>query len=91
MGKNDFFKPLLFEDVVSISLSTYNQFGQMIFTSDEHFKGWDGTVKGAAQNSCGFVWVCSYRFEGETEQGKNGSIIFQTLGVIVILLNSLSI
>ena len=51
----------------------------------ERFKGSYGTVKGAAQNSCRFVWVCSYRFEGETEQVKNGSIIFQTLGVIVMI------
>jgi gliding motility-associated-like protein len=73
--KNDFFKPLIFGSVVQFECRIYDRYGQIIFTSTNPFTGWDGTIKGVPQNSGTYVWVCRYRFAGEKEQVKNGSVV----------------
>jgi gliding motility-associated-like protein len=73
--KNDFFRPLIFGNVVQFECRIYDRYGQIIFTSTNPFTGWDGTIKGMPQNSGTYVWVCRYRFAGEKEQVKNGSVV----------------
>ena len=74
-GKNDIFKPLIFGNVIQFEWSIYNRYGQIIFTTHDPSKGWDGTVKGVLQNSAGFVWQCRYQLEGEKMKYKSGSVV----------------
>jgi len=65
-GKNDVFKPIL----VGISklnlFSIYNRWGQLVFTTSQNGKGWDGTLHGIQQDTGSFVYMVS----GVDYQGK---------------------
>ena len=65
-GKNDVFKPIL----VGISklnvFSIYNRWGQLVFTTSQNGKGWDGTLHGIQQDTGTFVYMVS----GIDYQGK---------------------
>jgi gliding motility-associated-like protein len=39
--------------------SIYNRWGQLVFTTTQDRKGWDGTLGGKLQNSGVFVWMVS--------------------------------
>lgn len=73
--KNDILKPLLFGNLVKFEWVIYNRYGQIIFTTADPLVGWDGTFKGMPQNAGTYVWICRYRFSGENEQVKNGSVV----------------
>ena len=73
-GRNDDVKPLLFGNVKKYRLTIYNRWGQIIFSSTEQFKGWDGKVGGTQLRSDVFVWTCTYQFEGESEKMEKGTI-----------------
>ena len=74
-GKNDVFKPMIFGNVALFEWKIFNRYGQIIFTSNDPLRGWDGTVKGSPQNAASFIWSCRFRFAGEAEQSKTGSVI----------------
>jgi len=56
-GKNKIFRPVLVGIKELHNFSVFNRWGQMIFTTKEPGKGWDGTVGGQLQASDTFVWV----------------------------------
>ncbi len=74
-GKNDIFKPILLGMKKLSRFSVYNRWGQLVFYTTEEGKGWDGTVKGAAQDSGTFIWYA----EGITYKGdsilKQGAVV----------------
>ncbi len=65
-GKNDDLKPI----PVGISkldvFSVYNRLGQLLFTTNQIGKGWDGTFKGNAQPSGTYVFIA----QGTDYNGK---------------------
>lgn len=65
-GLNDVVRPIM----VGISklnyFSIYNRWGQLVFTTTQNRKGWDGTLGGKLQNSGVFVWMVSAEdYEGQ--------------------------
>lgn len=74
-GKNDFFKPLLFGNILNYHFIIYNRFGQPVFESTALNNGWDGTVKGIKQNGNAFLWVCTYQFVGTAKVTSKGSVL----------------
>jgi gliding motility-associated-like protein len=56
-GKNDVLKPILIGMNRLEFFSVYNRYGQVVYTTSQKDKGWDGTVKGVLQNSGVFVVV----------------------------------
>jgi len=74
-GRNDAFRPLVFGTVLEFRLMVYNRFGQLIFQSVDPSKGWDGTLKGMQQNAGSFVWVCTYRLQGEASNTRSGVVM----------------
>ncbi|MCB9186838.1 MAG: gliding motility-associated C-terminal domain-containing protein [Flavobacteriales bacterium] len=54
-GHNDVFKPRGTEPF-DYELRIYDRWGNLVFTSDEIDKGWDGTFRGKAMNSAVFVY-----------------------------------
>jgi gliding motility-associated-like protein len=63
-GRNDFFKPLVYERVTNYTFSIYNRWGQLVFTTRNTTAGWDGKLGGVPQDANVFVWVCTYQPEG---------------------------
>ncbi|RYZ25719.1 MAG: gliding motility-associated C-terminal domain-containing protein, partial [Chitinophagaceae bacterium] len=72
--RNDDVKPLLFGNVKKYRLTIYNRWGQIVFSTTEQMKGWDGKVGGTQLRSDVFVWTCTYQFEGESEKMEKGTI-----------------
>jgi len=56
-GKNDRFKPVLSMQYTINSFMVYNRWGNVVYSSNARDEGWDGTIKGLAQDSGLFVWV----------------------------------
>ena len=76
-GNNDVIRPILM-GMRSLKLfSVYNRWGQLLFTTSEKGKGWDGTFKGNQQDPGTFVWMA----EGETYLRT----IIKKQGTIVLL------
>ena len=76
-GNNDVIKPILM-GMRSLKLfRIYNRWGQLLFTTSEKGKGWDGTFKGSQQDPGTFVWMA----EGVTYLGEN----LKKQGTVVLL------
>ncbi|HEX6430354.1 MAG TPA: gliding motility-associated C-terminal domain-containing protein [Niastella sp.] len=39
--------------------SIYNRWGQLVYTTSQHGKGWDGTIHGTKQNPGTYVYMVS--------------------------------
>jgi gliding motility-associated-like protein len=74
-GLNDDFKPILIGMKSLDIFHVYNRWGQLIFQTTQHGKGWDGKFAGQPQSAGTYVW----RAEGTTYLNKKivrkGSVI----------------
>ncbi|MEJ8820128.1 T9SS type B sorting domain-containing protein [Lacibacter sp. H407] len=59
-GRNDQFKILNAFNLQDYSLSVYNRWGQMVYSSTDFRQGWNGEVKGKPQDPGTFVYFCKY-------------------------------
>lgn len=74
-GKNEEFKAMLFGKIVQFRLEVFNRFGEIVFSTNDPAKGWNGQVKGIPQNMFAFVWKCTYQLEGEPLQTAKGTLV----------------
>lgn len=74
-GVNDIFKPIISQPVAFYQFVIYNRYGQIIFTSNNQYTGWDGTFKTKPQPMGGYMYQCNYRFAGKTQQMLKGFFI----------------
>ena len=72
---NDLFKPIIGGVVKHYQLWIYNRWGQLVFSSNNHLRGWDGKVNGVSQDSNVFVWVCIFQLEGQEERKERGTML----------------
>lgn len=56
-GRNELLKPLYLGIRKLHRYSIYNRWGELIFTTSDLSKGWDGTYKGKQLAMAGFVWL----------------------------------
>jgi gliding motility-associated-like protein len=56
-GKNDLLRPILVGIKELKYFSVYNRYGELIYKTSTSKAGWDGTIKGAIQNTGAFVWM----------------------------------
>jgi gliding motility-associated-like protein len=59
--KNDFFKAGYGDNVTEYRLQVFNRYGQIVFSTTDKNKGWDGTYKGTAQPYGSYVWSIQYK------------------------------
>jgi gliding motility-associated-like protein len=71
---NDTFKPLLFGNVTKFEFAVYNRFGQVVFKTNDHSKGWDGKLKGQLQPTGTYVWYCSYQLKDNPAKIEKGTV-----------------
>ncbi len=73
-GKNDEFKALVNQKLTSFELRIYNQWGEMIFSTREPQRGWDGSVKGLLAEPGVFSWICTFQLDGGEPSLKKGKV-----------------
>ena len=74
-GKNDNLKPVLLGNVAMYQFRIYNRWGQIIFSSSDITKSWDGTFNGMPQEAQVYIWTCSYQFSGQAVQHEKGTVM----------------
>ncbi len=74
-GRNDIFKPIINNTVSNYKFSVYNRWGQLVFSTTNPARGWDGTINGAKQPSAIFIWTCTYRFNGQELKNDKGTVL----------------
>ena len=56
-GRNDVFRPVAVGIKKINYFRVYNRWGNLVFSTTEVNKGWDGTYKGKPQDAAVFVWI----------------------------------
>jgi len=74
-GRNDEFKPFIGGTVKQYRFTVYNRWGQVVFTTTDLNKGWDGTFRGLAQDTNVFAWMCTYELPGEPIKTEKGVVV----------------
>jgi len=75
-GLNDVFRPVSPGRVESYELRVYNRWGQMVFTSNDPFDGWDGRFNNHACEIGSYAWWCGYvNPEGKREASGSLSLV----------------
>jgi gliding motility-associated-like protein len=59
-GLNDFLYPLNAFKADNLEFKVYNRLGQMVFSTTDWTKKWDGTFKGEPQDSGVYAWILKY-------------------------------
>ena len=73
-GKNDIFKPITFGPISDYLFTIYNRFGEIVFSTVDVNKGWDGRFKSIAQENNTFVWTCIYKLNGGELTMQKGTV-----------------
>lgn len=59
-GKNDMLYPLNAVKATNLDFKIYNRWGQLLYSTIDWKRGWDGTFSGELQQPGMYVWVLSY-------------------------------
>ena len=79
-GVNDEFR-ILGTDIISLRLSVYDRWGNLVFSSPDHQQGWDGTWRGQPAPQGVYVWMAEV--EGFNRNGTTFTEI-QTGSVLLV-------
>ena len=74
-GKNDWCRPRLFGKIVKYHFTMYNRWGQKVYDSYDHTKGWDGYINGRPADIGTYVWSCVYQLNSEAEKHAKGTVV----------------
>ena len=59
-GKNDMLYPLNAVKAINLDFKIYNRWGQLLYSTTDWKRGWDGTFSGQLQEPGMYVWVLTY-------------------------------
>ena len=77
-GYNDDIKPLMIGMRSLNYFRVYNRFGEMVFSTTQQGKGWDGIYKGSPQSIATFVWTASgTTFKGDVITKKGFVVLIR--------------
>ncbi|NOU48648.1 MAG: hypothetical protein HOO86_16530 [Bacteroidales bacterium] len=68
--------------LLNFSLNVYNRWGQMVFSSHDPDKGWDGTFSGGDAPTGVYVWVVSFN---STESRYQSALSITERGTVTLL------
>lgn len=77
-GLNDIFKALEVESVREFNMKIFSRWGDMLFETNDKYKGWDGTNRGTAVPGDSYIYLITYK-----EQGSNESRLLK--GVVTLI------
>lgn len=72
---NDVFGVKYPQLIKTMVLKVFNRSGQLVFTSTDPAKGWNGTVNGQPQDTGNFVWTLAYEMQDGTKGKIKGSVL----------------
>jgi gliding motility-associated-like protein len=73
-GLNDIFRPITVGYSQIEYFRVYNRWGQLVYSTSQFYKGWDGTIKGTPQELGVYFWVLSARDFGGKNVQKQGDV-----------------
>jgi gliding motility-associated-like protein len=77
-GKNEVLKAMPVGIKKFNRFSVYNRWGQLLFTTTDASKGWDGKIAGVLQSSAVFVWITSgVDFKGRLMERKGSTVLIR--------------
>lgn len=77
-GKNDILKPIAVGITTIKFFSVYNRLGQLLFTTKEFGKGWDGLYNGNAQPSGTYVFIAqAIDYTGKIVNKRGTSVLIR--------------
>jgi gliding motility-associated-like protein len=77
-GKNEVLKAVPVGIKQFKKFSVYNRWGQIVFTTSNAAKGWDGKIGGQLQNTAVFVWIASgVDYKGRYIERKGTSVLIR--------------
>jgi gliding motility-associated-like protein len=59
-GKNDVFRPMITSVVNGYKMSIFSRWGELVFSTDQQLKGWDGYYKGYLQPPGTYVYLIQF-------------------------------
>jgi gliding motility-associated-like protein len=75
-GRNDYLYPLNAWKATNLKFNIYNRYGQLVFSTNNWTKKWDGRINGALQSSGVFVWLLQYTLIDTGEKiNKRGTTV----------------
>jgi gliding motility-associated-like protein len=74
-GKNDVFRVISTGANTLTVFSVYNRWGELIFTTNDISRGWDGTFKGILQEPGAYYWFVKAWNQCDGDLFKKGSVI----------------
>ncbi len=74
-GVNDFFRPQVSGLLLAYHFNVYNRFGELVFSSTDPLRAWDGTFRGGRQPSGVFTWVFRYQLQGQEPKTEKGTVM----------------
>jgi gliding motility-associated-like protein len=74
-GNNDNFKPIPIGMKSLESFLVYNRWGQLVFSTNQIGRGWDGKYKGATQGPGTYVWYAEGTDYLGRKKSKKGTVI----------------
>ena len=57
------------------SIVIYNRYSQIIFTSNDPYKKWDGKFRGLPVNTGSYVWIAKYTYRSQQSVFKKGTVL----------------
>lgn len=77
-GNNDIFRPILIGMKELKYFKVFNRFGQLLYSTSDIGKGWDGTFAGKGQDPATYVWVAEgVTFKGDTKFKKGYVVLIR--------------
>ena len=77
-GKNDVLRPILLGMKSLTYFKVFNRFGQMVFSTTEQGRGWDGKIAGKGQDPGTFVWMAEgVTYKGEVRRKKGYAVLIR--------------
>ena len=74
-GRNDLFKPIVFDKTIFYHMIVYNRWGSIVFETVDASKGWNGTLSNLPQDNGAYVWICTYQLEGQSRKTEKGTVM----------------
>ncbi|MEP7255482.1 MAG: gliding motility-associated C-terminal domain-containing protein [Ferruginibacter sp.] len=74
-GKNDVFKPTIYQAVQKFSFIIFNRYGEKIFETRDYGAGWDGRYKGKDQPTGSYVYHIKFTNGFGWESENNGTVL----------------
>ena len=73
-GRNDLFGAIAECQLSGYKLNVYNRYGQLVFSSADISKKWDGSLNGSPQDTGNYVYFCEYQI-GPLKKFKKGFVV----------------